>query len=116
MTFDPDKRKLFSILCHGAIFINYTFVSIGIPVALLFVSEDPVVKANAKESLNLHLNLWIGWAIAGFCAATVILIPIAIVLAIPLLLLSFVMPILAILKILGNPATEYRYPFIIHIL
>ncbi|MEB3224371.1 MAG: DUF4870 domain-containing protein [Synechococcus sp.] len=116
MTFDPDKRKLFSSLCHGAIFINYTFVSIGIPLALLIISEDPVIKANAKESLNLHLNLWVGWAIFGFLWLTVIGIPLAIFLAIPLLLLSFIMPILAILKILGNSETKYRYPFILHIL
>lgn len=43
MTFDPDKRKLLSGLCHGAIFINYTFVSIGIPIALLVISEDPAL-------------------------------------------------------------------------
>ncbi|MBV5259670.1 DUF4870 domain-containing protein [Synechococcus moorigangaii CMS01] len=116
MTFDPDKRKLFSSLCHGAIFINYFLLSVLIPLALLLVSEDPVVKDNAKESLNLHLNLWAGWAIFGILWITVIGIPIAIILAIPLLLLSFIMPILAILKILGDAETRYRYPFIFHLL
>jgi uncharacterized protein len=82
----------------------------------LIISEDPVVKANAKESLNLHLNLWVGWGIVAFLFATVVGIPFAIILAIPLLLLSFVMPILAILKILQAPSTQYRYPFIFHLL
>lgn len=116
MSFDPTRRKLLSALSHGAIFINYTGVSIGIPLVLLFITEDPVVKANARESLNLHFNLWIGWAIAAFLWFTIIGIPLAILLSIPLFILSFVMPILAMIQILGNPDTKYRYPFILHLL
>ena len=49
--YDPDKRKLLSGLCHGAIFISASFISVLIPVAILLISDDQVVKDNAKESL-----------------------------------------------------------------
>jgi uncharacterized Tic20 family protein len=58
-TTDTDKRKLLSILSHGSIFFSGLIVSGAVPLAILFVSEDPVVKANAKEALNFHLNVWL---------------------------------------------------------
>jgi len=63
--YDSDKRKLLSALCHGAIFFSTTIVSIGLPIAILFVSDDPVVKDNAKESINFHFNVWLYGAILG---------------------------------------------------
>ncbi|WP_235656581.1 DUF4870 domain-containing protein, partial [Fischerella thermalis] len=32
-------------------------VSIGIPIFILFATNDPVVKENAKEAINFHLNV-----------------------------------------------------------
>jgi hypothetical protein len=55
---DYPQRRLFSAICHGAIFFSSTIVSIAIPIAILFTNEDPVVKANAKESLNFHITLY----------------------------------------------------------
>lgn len=110
--YDPDKRKLLSALSHGSIFISALFVSMGIPLAILLVSDDPVVKENAKEALNFHFNVWLYGVIFG--ALSVILI------GIPFLglvfLLSWVLPILAILQIFGNPSQSYRYPFIFRLL
>ena len=63
--YDSDKRKLLSTLSHGSIFFSTAIVSIGIPVAVLFVSDDPVVKENAKEAINFHLNVWLYGAILG---------------------------------------------------
>jgi uncharacterized protein len=63
--YDTDKRKLLSALCHGAIFFSTTVVSVGLPIAILFVSDDPVVKENAKESINFHFNVWLYGAILG---------------------------------------------------
>lgn len=105
---DLDKRKLFSALCHGAIFFSAALVSIGIPIALMFISDDPVVKDNAKESLNFHINLYIYAAIFGLLALVVIGLPLLILLGIA----SFVLPIMAIIQVLGNPDRPYRYPFI----
>lgn len=109
---NSDQRKLLSALCHGAIFLSSLLISIGIPGAILFISEDPIVKENARESINFHINLYLYAAAAGVLAITVIGIPIAIVLAIALFVASFIMPILAIVSALSNPAQPYRYPFI----
>ncbi|MBF2001415.1 MAG: DUF4870 domain-containing protein, partial [Synechococcales cyanobacterium M58_A2018_015] len=57
--YDSDKRKLLSALCHGSIFFSALLVSVAVPIAIWFVSEDPVVKDNAKEALNFHLNVWL---------------------------------------------------------
>jgi uncharacterized Tic20 family protein len=58
-TTDTDKRKLLSILSHGSIFLSALVISIAIPLGILIISDDPVVKANAKEALNFHLNVWL---------------------------------------------------------
>ncbi|MDF0552796.1 DUF4870 domain-containing protein [Kamptonema sp. UHCC 0994] len=106
--YDSDKRKLLSGLSHGAIFFSATLVSIGIPIAILLVSDDPVVKDNAKESLNFHINLYIYGAVAGILIWVLIGFPLLVLLGI----ISWVMPILAIVKILADPDQPYRYPFI----
>ena len=63
--YDPDKRKLLSSLSHGAIFFSTTLFSIGVPIAITFISDDPVVKSNAKESINFHFNVWFWATIIG---------------------------------------------------
>lgn len=110
--YDSDKRKLLSGLCHAAIFFSATLVTIGIPIAILLVSDDPVVKDNAKESLNFHINLYIYGAIAGILIWVLIGFPLLVLLGI----ISWVMPILAIVKIFGDPDQPYRYPFIFRLL
>ncbi|WP_068816466.1 DUF4870 domain-containing protein [Phormidesmis priestleyi] len=109
---NSDQRKLLSALCHGSIFLSSLLVSIGIPVAILLISEDEIVKGNAREAINFHINLYLYAALAGVLAVTVIGIPIAIVLGIALFAASFVMPILAIVSVLGDSGRPYRYPFI----
>ena len=112
MEYDPDKRKLLSALSHGSIFISALLVSVGIPIAILLVSDDPIVKENAREALNFHFNIWLYGLIFG--ALTLLLI------GWPLLgllfILSWVLPILALLQILSNPNQTYRYPFIFRLL
>lgn len=105
---DLEKRKILSALSHGAIFFSAAIVSIGIPIAMLFVSDDPVVKDNAKESLNFHINLYIYGAIFALLTFVLIGIPLLILLAV----VSWIMPILAIIQVLAEPDRPYRYPFI----
>ena len=114
-----DKRRLLSTISHVAIFFSWTFASIGVPLAILFISDDEVVKANAKESVNFHISVWLMGAIA------------AILLAIPSFLtfgllgwiaggLGFLwvagMTVLAVMNALSNPDEPFRYPFSLHIL
>src|SRR6478672_4812879 len=110
--YDPDKRKLLSALSHGSIFFSLLGVSIGIPIVILFVSDDPVVKDNAKEALNFHLNVWLYGIIFG--VLTIVLIGFALLGL--LQLINVVLPILAILQALSNPDQPYRYPFIFRLL
>ena len=109
--YDPDKRKLLSALCHGSIFFSALFVSIGIPIAILLVSDDPVVKDNAKEALNFHINLWIYGAIFG--VLTLVLIGFALLGILGVV--NLVMPILAILQVFSDSERPYHYPFIFRI-
>ena len=110
--YDADKRKLLSALCHGSIFFSLLGVSIGIPIAVLFVSDDPIVKENAKEALIFHFNVWLYGIIFG--VLTIVLIGFFL-LAI-LQVVNVVIPILAILQCLSNPDQPYRYPFIFRLL
>jgi uncharacterized protein len=103
-----EQRKILSAICHGAIFFSSTLVSIGIPIAILLTNEDPIVKENAKESLNFHINLYIYVCISALLIFVIIGFPLLILLGI----ISLVMPIMAIVKVLGSPNQPYRYPFI----
>ncbi len=102
------QSKLLSALSHGAIFFSSTVISIGIPIAILLINNDPVVKENAKESLNFHINLFIYGIIFGL----LIFIGIGFVLLIGLWIISLIMPIIAIVNVLNQPNVPYRYPLI----
>ncbi|MFP4300154.1 MAG: DUF4870 domain-containing protein [Spirulinaceae cyanobacterium] len=107
-----NQRKILSIVSHAAIFFSSLMLSIAVPIILMIVTNDDVVKANAKESLNFHLNVILYGVIFGLLSFIVIGIPLLAILAIA----TIVMPILAIVKILENPEKPYRYPFIFRIL
>jgi uncharacterized protein len=117
-TYDPDKRKLLSALSHGSIFFSVLFLSAGVPLGVLFISDDPVTKDNAKEALNFHLNMWF-WGILGGVGAffwwTVVLLPLALFGGLAFLA-SLILPIMAILHSFNQPDTSYRYPFILRVL
>jgi uncharacterized protein len=109
-----DKRKLLSALAHGSVFISALVVSIGIPIAILSVSEDDVIKDNAKEAINFHLNVWlIGGIIAvmsffSFGLAGLILAPIW-------LIVHWGLSVWAVVQCLQTPDQAFRYPFIFRV-
>jgi uncharacterized Tic20 family protein len=110
--YDPDKRKLLNALSHGSIFFNALILAVGVPIGILFVFEDPVVKDSAKEAINFHINMWFWWTVFGFLAFFLIGLPFLGILAI----VQIVMPILAIVHSITQPDTVYRYPFILRLL
>lgn len=118
--YDTDKRKLLSALAHGAIFFSTTFISVGLPIALLFVSDDPVVKDNAKESINFHFNVWFYGGLLGalFFLTGWLVLPLVVLLPLAGLgyLLHWGLTIWAITHVFGNPNQPFRYPFIFRIL
>lgn len=111
MEYDQDKRKLLSGLSHGSIFFSSLVVSVAIPIAILLVSDDPVVKESAKEAINFHINVWLYGVIVG--ALVFLSLGLLGLILVPIFyLFHWVPPILAILQSLGNPNQSYRYPFI----
>jgi len=112
MSEDIDKRKLLSALSHGSIFFGTLVVSIGVPIVILFITDDEVTKENAREALNFHLNLWLYEVIFLILAFVLI----GFVLLWILGIVNLVMPIIAILQVLNNPYKSYRYPFIFRLL
>ncbi|MBD1866222.1 DUF4870 domain-containing protein [Oculatella sp. FACHB-28] len=110
-TFGIDKQKLLSALSHGSIFLSSLIASVGIPIAILFISEDPVVKENAKEAINFHLNVWLYGAIFGFLCLLLIGYPLLLV----LFIVHWTMPVLAIMHTFREPSQPYRYPFIFRV-
>ncbi|MDJ0846715.1 DUF4870 domain-containing protein [Crocosphaera sp.] len=112
MSEEITKRKLLAAICHGSIFFSATVVSIGIPLAIFFISNDEIAQNNAKEVLNFHLNVWLYGIVFGIL--TLVLIG-WLLLAI-LGVVTVVMPIIAIIKVLTNPNQVFRYPFIFRLL
>ena len=110
-----DQTKLLSALAHGSIFISIFILSVGIPIAILAVSEDEIVKNNAREAINFHLNIWlIGAVIAvmsffSFGLAGFVLGPIWLV-------THWGLSIWAIVQCLQTPDLVFRYPFIFRVL
>ncbi|HEY9763267.1 MAG TPA: DUF4870 domain-containing protein [Trichocoleus sp.] len=107
-THDHDKRKLLSALSHGSIFLTALVLSAGIPLAILILSDDPVVKDNAKEALNFHFNVWLYGIIFGVLTLVLIGWPLLGL----LFLVQIALPIWAILRSLQAPENVFRYPFI----
>lgn len=109
--YDADQRKLLSALAHGSIFFSTALVSIGIPIAIMFVSNDPVVKENAKEAINFHLNVWVYGAITFITAPLLgwILIP-------TYTLFHIGFAAFAVYQTLTNFDVAFRYPFIFRVL
>ncbi|MEL6496123.1 MAG: DUF4870 domain-containing protein [Cyanobacteria bacterium J06623_7] len=109
-----EKTKLLSALAHASVFISALVFSIGIPVAILTVSEDPVIKDNAREAINFHLNVWLVGAIIGvmsffsFGLAGFVLGPIWFI-------AHWGMSIWAIVQCLQTPEQSFRYPFIFRV-
>ncbi len=108
--YDTDKRKILSVAAHASIFLSASFVAVGVPIALLFISDDPVVKDNAREAINFHFNVWL---------YGVILIPLSF-LTFGLAggiwwLLHWGLTIWAIAHCLSTPDQPFRYPFIFRI-
>ncbi len=112
MSNEIAKRKLLSALCHGSIFFSATFVCIGVPIVILFISDDEIIQNNAKEALNFHLNAWLYGIIFGIL--TVVLIGFFLLGILGIVVV--VMPIIAIVKVLTDPNKVFRYPFIFRVL
>ena len=110
--YNPENRKLLSLLCHGACLFSAAIVSIGVPIVILFTTEDSVVKANAKEALNFQITLFI----AAFIGVLLLFLIVGFVILPIVALVSIVLPILAMIKVLETPDQPYRYPLTLRLI
>ncbi len=110
-----ERRKLLSAGSHASIFISSLILSVGIPIAILAIAEDEVVKENAKEAINFHFNVWLIGAVIGvlsfitFGLLGFILTPLW-------LIYHWGLSTWAIVHCFNNPEREFRYPFILRLL
>ncbi|MCU0525872.1 MAG: DUF4870 domain-containing protein [Elainella sp. Prado103] len=111
-TSNSDNRKLLSALCHGSSLFSWAVASIGIPIAVMLLTEDTVVKDNAKEALNFQINMIIYWVICFVLMFVLIGFPLMFVLGV----ITLIMPIIAMIQVASEPDRPYRYPFVIHFL
>jgi uncharacterized Tic20 family protein len=109
---DLNQRKLLSVVCHAAIFLSSLVFSLVIPIVVLVLSEDDVVRANAKESINFHINVIIYGVIFAILSVVLIGIPLLVLLGIA----TLVMPIIAIVQVAADPSYPYRYPLIFRLI
>lgn len=107
-----NNRTILSVLAHGSILFGSTVITISVPIAILVISEDAIVKENAKEALNFFINYYI---LGRVCLILMFLI-IGFPLLFLLLITGWVMPIIAIVNILNKPNRSYRCPLILRIL
>jgi uncharacterized Tic20 family protein len=118
VSYDSDKRKLLSSLSHGAVFFSTALFSIGIPIVINLLSDDPIVKSNAKESINFHFNVWFWATLIGVPLGIISWITFGIggIIFFPVVALGFALhwglTVWAILHCLSNPDEQFRYPFI----
>jgi uncharacterized protein len=116
-SYDSDKRKLLSVVCHGFCFAGVSILSIGVPIAIMLVSDDPVVKENAKESINLHLNIWvIGGILLFFLGLPLFGLLLWPIFAPILFVYTVLFPAWAVFKSLTEPDVAHRYSFIFRLL
>lgn len=112
INYDIDKRKILSAVSHGSIFFSQLLLTAGVPIAIMLLSDDPVVKDNSREALNFHLNVWVYSIIFGILAWVLIGLPLLGI----LFVVQFALPILAIIKTITEPNNVYKYPFIWRVL
>ena len=107
-------RKWISASAHASIFISVFILSIGIPIFIYLDSEDLVIKENAKEAINFHVNLWLYGAIIAFLSFVtfgvlgLILVPIWFV-------YHWGLSIWAVIHCLRNPDKPFYYPLMFRI-
>ena len=82
------------MLCHGACLFSATVVSVGIPIAILFLTEDAIVKANAREALNFQITIFI----AGIIGFLLMFVLIGFFVLAMVGLFSLILPIIAMIK------------------
>jgi uncharacterized Tic20 family protein len=110
------SRKLLRSACHGAALASWSVVILGIPIAALLISDDPLVRDSAKEAINFSVSMYLWTAICVGLLFTLIGIPAAIVGFMIFGFVSIVFPVIGIVSVCADPERRFRYPFTIRFL
>jgi uncharacterized Tic20 family protein len=117
-SYDSDKRRLLSCLSHGAILFSTLVFSVGVPIVVNLISDDPVVKSNAKESINFHLNVWFWGTVIGVPIGILSFLTLGLggILFFPVVALGYALHWgltgWALIHCFAKPDEAFRYPFI----
>jgi uncharacterized Tic20 family protein len=110
------KRKLLRVICHAAALTSCSIVVIGAPVAVLVISEDPLVKDSAREAINYSLSVLLAVCALAALFVTIVGIPLAILGFLAVMIASTILPIIAIVTVCTDPDKPFRYPCILRII
>ena len=113
---ESTKIKLLRASCHASALASWSVIVIGLPIAVLLMNNDPLVRDSAKEAINFQISMIIITAIAGALFFSVIGIPLAFLLWGYVGLASLILPIIAIISVCADPDKTYRYPFTIRLI
>ncbi|PIG90893.1 DUF4870 domain-containing protein [Gloeocapsopsis sp. IPPAS B-1203] len=109
---DTDKRKLLSGLSHGSLILNIVVFPVLVPIIILLVTDDAIVRSNAKEAI-FAINV----IICAVISSLLILVEgLGIFLLYLLAIISFIMPLIATIYAVKNIHKPYHYPLIWHFL
>lgn len=95
------QQKLICALCHLGTFIGLPIIA---PLVVFLLSGDYFIKQQAKEALGFQIGMAIIFTIGGVLSLVLIGIPILIIASI----VTFVLPIIATIKIADGE--DYTYP------
>jgi hypothetical protein len=115
---NDEPNATLASLAHWSFLIAFVvpFASLIIPLVLFNTKgkEDPFVKANAKEALNLVIFSFIMLCVFGMLVLIVIGIPLLILLG----LYNIVFPIIAAVNTMGAKQGDlpYKYPIIFRLI
>lgn len=113
---ERTKRKLLRAACHAAALTSWTLVVLGVPIAVLIISDDTLVCDSAKEAINFAVSLVILPMIATALCWTIIGAPLGFLMFGLIALCAAIMPIIAIVSVCADPDKPFRYPFTIRLL
>jgi uncharacterized protein len=73
------QQQLLSSVCHLSVFFGLLLpvISIFLPITISIVSDDLVVKKNAKEAVNFQINGYLGGALFFICLIVGVLLGIS---------------------------------------
>jgi uncharacterized protein len=116
-----SKNRLLSVVCHGCTLFGISMISVAVPIVALLMADDDIVRKNAKESINFHLNIWFWAAVIGGIYGILSFLTFGLLGLIlwPLLGLGFLWhafwSVMAVIHSLSSDE-PYRYPFILRLL